>query len=223
MNKIAIIFFTSKKNILSLLITISLIISLYILYLETSSSKNIKTHFFGAGFLTIPLLSFYLFYFNNLFRNNYFRFLNLNISKINFFKLIINQILFLSVLITILILTIYFSINYIYFKEIILNNLVFKNILFLFFLNLFLCLLSFFINSNTTSFWAFFGVIFYFLFEDLFVLFLKKNSILIYDFLPQQNFINVFKSENLNFFFIIPLIYFIILSLLIFKKNYKLL
>lgn len=223
MFKIASIFFISKKNILSLLITIIAIVLLYILYLETSHSRNIINHFFGAGFVTIPILSFYLFYFNNLFRNNYFRFLNLNVSKISFFKYIMNSVLFLSILITIFCVLIYTILNFIYFKNIAFNFLLLKNIIYLFILNVFLSSLSFLINSYTTNFWMFLGTIFYFLFEDMLVLYLNQNEINLSNFLPQQNFLNIFLDSELQNTFLIPFIYITFLIVLIYKKNYRIL
>lgn len=223
MFKIASIFFISKKNILSLIITIITIVLLYILYLETSHSKNIANHFFGAGFVTIPILSFYLFYFNNLFRNNYFRFLNINVSKISFFNYILNSVLFLSILITIFCVLIYITLNLIYFNDIILSFLFLKNIIYFFLFNFFLSSLSFLINSYTTNFWMFLGTIFYFLFEDMLVLYLKQNKINLSDFLPQQNFINIFLDSGLQNTFLIPFIYIALIVILIYKKNYRIL
>lgn len=223
MFKIASIFFIANKNLVSLIITIIIIVILYILYLETSLSKNIVNHFFGASFVTIPIVSFYLFYFNYLFRNNYFRFLNLNVSKINFFSYIINSILFLSILITIISIFIYSTLNYIYFNNIYFNFLLLKNIIYFYIFNLFLSSLSFLINSYSTSFWMFLGAIFYFLFEDMLVLFLKQNKINLSDFLPQQNFINIFLDSEWQKTFFIPFIYITFIVILIFKKNYRIL
>ena len=223
MFKIASIFFISKRNILSLLITIVTIVLLYILYLKTSHSKNIVNHFFGAGFVTIPILSFYLFYFNNLFRNNYFRFLNINVSKISFFNYLLNLVLFLSALVTIFCVLIYITLNFIYFNHNIFSFLFLKNIIYLFIFNFFLSSLSFLINSYTTNFWIFLGTIFYFLFEDMLVLYLKQNEINFSDFLPQQNFINIFLDSGLQKTFLLPFIYIALIITLIYKKNYRIL
>ncbi len=223
MYKIATQFFTSIKNILSLLIATLLIGLLYVLYLETSHSANLNNHFFGASFVTIPALSFFLFYFNTLFRNNYFRFLKINVRTASFFRYSFYIIFFLTSVLTIVSLFIYFILNWVYIEGFSLSSLDIKNAIYLFVFNLLLCSLSFLINSFTTSFWAFFAIIFYFFFEDFLVLFLKNNNLLFSDYLPQKSLIDIFRSTDIHFIYIVPFIYIGALALFIYKKNYRLL
>lgn len=223
MIKIATVFFSTKKNVISLFIAFTLIVLLYTLYLETSNGSKINNHFFGATFVLVPITSFYLFYFNGLFRNNYFRFLAINIRESSYFRFIFQLIGFLAILTSSVSVLLYFILNFIYFKEIQFTFLLVKNIAFLFLFNFFLSCLSFLINCLTTSFWAFFAVIFYLLFEDWLVIFLKNKNIALAEYLPKKNILDVFSSQNFNIFYIIPFLYIFILSFLIFKKNYKLL
>lgn len=224
MIKILSIFFKSKKNSISLLIAVVMITLLYVLYLETSQSQTIQKHFFGAGFVTIPSLIFFLYYFNVLFSNSYFRFLHINISRKAFFSFIFYLILSLSIIVTTAIIAIYFILNTIYFNGVEANMILFKNISYLLILNVFLCCLSFVINSVTTSLWVLFFTIFYFLFEDLLALLLENNNFgVLVNALPQRNALRVFSSPNPEYFYLLPFVYIAFLVLFIRFKNYRLL
>lgn len=218
------IFTGSKKNLISLGITSILICSLYVLYLEVTQDKAAPDHFFGAGFVTIPSLAFFLYYFNGLFRHHYFRFLILNVSKNNFYSYIFKSITALSLMITVVSAVIYFLLNLIYLKQLHLDILLLKNLIVLFLFNFILCSISFIINSFTTSFWAFFLAIFYFLFEDMMVLYLaKKGMPTVTNFLLQNNFLHIFSSSKVDGHYLIPLFYLFFTGIFIGIKNYKIL
>lgn len=223
MFKILPVLFSSWRFIISLVLTNILIVLLYLLVLDTSSNTAIETRFFGAGFVTFPSLIFYLHYYNAIFRNSYFRFLNLNLSEKAFFNYLFTLLLTLSAIITICCLAIYGITNSIYFGSVTVDAIFTKNLIYLVLLQVLLSSVSFIALSISTSIWLFAAIIFYFLLEDTLIVLLElkvKSLAFIGDYLPLESFSNVFISTSFDWFYFIPVLYILITSLIIYKKNY---
>lgn len=212
-------FFNSKRNILSVFITLFLIVAFYTFFLEIATPQQQYVLFFETLYVNLPTLLFYLISFNYILSEGVVRFYKINLDQNVFNRSIYSGLvvswLVISTLVGLLFFTVYYPQSNLSFNASLLKFLFFV------YYQLFQCIFCFTILSIIRSIWTPFVVVFYIMSESTIIALLKSSGLnILAKFLPFQLFRDLidFKYSEYSF---VTLIYLLMLFSITYKFNYK--
>ena len=214
-----VVFLSSRRNIVSLCLTLLFITTCYGIFLQMASDEQRIKVFFESFYVNVPTLVFYLIYFKTILQNGSLRFFAINLIPTVFRLLLYFKIIVVWLVCTFSVGTLYF-IFYLPLSNISNSTAILKFLYFSYF-QLFECSLCFVLMSLFKSTWTIFGVIFYAMSENTVMIILKSKGFeLAQHTFPFQSFKNIIEGNN-SIFNIVSLLYLSLLFWAIYNLNYK--